>query len=208
MVPEQVWDWHFCSYRCAFSFFVCFLSPLVWFFLWLPEEVLTLLFLLHRENRDFSILMKDIYWILGIANFLPSRASELVADHSICVVTLWPIEVLPQAFPACIQSWLDCGLAFSSCSGLFSGCFACLSKLSTTTWWIIAVLMLLNYRARSLILFRSYPPTLYVLFIIVHCSMLLWGLWSNSHLFPSHKMRYITAMDQNQMTGSCIKKWI
>jgi hypothetical protein len=41
-------------------FFVCFLSPLVWFFLWLPEEVLTLLFLLHCENRDFSILMKDI----------------------------------------------------------------------------------------------------------------------------------------------------
>jgi hypothetical protein len=38
------------------------LSPLVWFFLWLPEEVLTLLFLLHRENGDFSILMKDILW--------------------------------------------------------------------------------------------------------------------------------------------------
>jgi hypothetical protein len=36
------------------------LSPLVWFFLWLPEEVLALLFLLHRENGDFSILMKDI----------------------------------------------------------------------------------------------------------------------------------------------------
>jgi hypothetical protein len=45
---------------CVFSFFVCFLSPLVWFFLWLPEEVLTLLFLLQRENGDFSILMKDI----------------------------------------------------------------------------------------------------------------------------------------------------
>ncbi len=44
----------------CFLFFVCFLSPLVWFFLWLPEEVLTLLFLLHRENGDFSILMKDI----------------------------------------------------------------------------------------------------------------------------------------------------
>ncbi len=44
----------------CFSFFVCFLSPLVWFFLWLPEEVLTLLFLLHCENGDFSILMKDI----------------------------------------------------------------------------------------------------------------------------------------------------
>jgi hypothetical protein len=46
----------------CFLFFVlfCFLSPLVWFFLWLPEEVLALLFLLHRENGDFSILMKDI----------------------------------------------------------------------------------------------------------------------------------------------------
>jgi hypothetical protein len=32
---------------------------IVWFFLWLPEEVLALLFLLHRENGDFSILMKD-----------------------------------------------------------------------------------------------------------------------------------------------------
>ncbi len=40
------------------SFFVCFLSPLDWFFLWLLEEVLTLLFLLHCENGDFSILMK------------------------------------------------------------------------------------------------------------------------------------------------------
>ncbi len=32
----------------------------IWFFLWLPEEVLALLFLLLRENGDFSILMKDI----------------------------------------------------------------------------------------------------------------------------------------------------
>ncbi len=44
----------------CFLFFVCFLSSLVWFFLWLPGEELTLLFLLHRENGDFSILMKDI----------------------------------------------------------------------------------------------------------------------------------------------------
>jgi len=43
----------------------CFLSPLVWFFLWLPEEVLALLFLLHRENGDFSILMKDICFRKG-----------------------------------------------------------------------------------------------------------------------------------------------
>ncbi len=43
-----------------FIFRLGFLSPLVWFFLWLPEEVLALLFLLHCENGDFSILMKDI----------------------------------------------------------------------------------------------------------------------------------------------------
>ncbi len=48
----------------CFSFFVCLLSPLVWFFLWLPEEVLALLFLLHRENGDFSILMKDMIVML------------------------------------------------------------------------------------------------------------------------------------------------
>jgi hypothetical protein len=50
----------------CFLFFVCFLSPLVWFFLWLPEEVLALLFLLHRENGDFSILMKDMILSLWI----------------------------------------------------------------------------------------------------------------------------------------------
>ncbi len=44
---------------CVFRFSFCFLS-LVWFFLWLPEEVLALLFLLHCENGDFSVLMKDI----------------------------------------------------------------------------------------------------------------------------------------------------
>jgi hypothetical protein len=44
----------------SFLFFVCFLSSLVWFFLWLPEEELTLLFLLHCENGDFSIIIKDI----------------------------------------------------------------------------------------------------------------------------------------------------
>jgi hypothetical protein len=40
--------------------FLFLLSFLVWFFLWLPEEVLTLLFFLHHENGDLSILMKDI----------------------------------------------------------------------------------------------------------------------------------------------------
>ncbi len=47
-------------------FFSFCLSPLVWFFLWLPEEMLALLFLLHLENEDFSILMKDIWSIYDI----------------------------------------------------------------------------------------------------------------------------------------------
>jgi hypothetical protein len=49
---------------CVCVCFCLFLSSLVRFlfgsFQWFPEEELTLLFLLHRENGDFSILMKDI----------------------------------------------------------------------------------------------------------------------------------------------------
>ncbi len=61
---------------CVFFLFV--LSFLVWFFLWLPEEVLTLLFFLRHENRDFSILMKDILLYL-IDQFL-DLLSYLVQD--------------------------------------------------------------------------------------------------------------------------------
>jgi hypothetical protein len=48
---------------CVFCFLFVSVFPclvLVWFFLWLPEEELTLLFLLHHKNGDFSILMKDM----------------------------------------------------------------------------------------------------------------------------------------------------
>ncbi len=74
----------------CFSFFVCFLSPLVWFFLWLPEEVLAWLFLLHRENGDFSILMKDILsnWrvcFLGSDNQLMTKIRCIYCNHSIAV---------------------------------------------------------------------------------------------------------------------------
>jgi hypothetical protein len=81
MVPEQVWDWHFVHTGVCFSFFVCFLSPLVWFFLWLPEEVLALLFLLHRENGDFSILMKDIICFKFNYNLIEDR--QHVQHHCI-----------------------------------------------------------------------------------------------------------------------------
>jgi hypothetical protein len=44
-----------------FLFSCLFLSFLFWNFLWLLEEVLTLLwFFLYWENGDFSIFMKDI----------------------------------------------------------------------------------------------------------------------------------------------------
>jgi hypothetical protein len=46
----------------VFRFLFVFLSPLVWFFLWLPEEVLALLF--HHENGDFSFLMRNIYSVV------------------------------------------------------------------------------------------------------------------------------------------------
>jgi hypothetical protein len=61
---------------CVCVLFV--LSFLVWFFLWLPEEVLTVLFFLCRENGDFSILMKDILLYL-IDQFL-DLLSYLVQD--------------------------------------------------------------------------------------------------------------------------------
>ncbi len=58
---------------CVFCFLFV-LSFLVWFFLWPPEEVLTLLFFLHHENGDFCILMK----ILSLEYFFSaeSRASQ------------------------------------------------------------------------------------------------------------------------------------
>jgi len=65
MVPEQVWDWHFCSYQHVFSVFCLFLVFPSLVLSVFPEEVLALLFLLHQENGDFSILMKDISLIFS-----------------------------------------------------------------------------------------------------------------------------------------------
>ncbi len=64
----------------CFCFLFCFLSPLVWFVLWLPEEVLALLFLLHRENGDFSILMKDIYLFLYALPAYPITLTEILVS--------------------------------------------------------------------------------------------------------------------------------
>ncbi len=71
-----------------FFVFCLFLSSLVWFFLWLSGEELTLLFLLHHENGDFSILMKDIVWSgisLGLASgWLKLGDFTVLAGRYIC----------------------------------------------------------------------------------------------------------------------------
>jgi hypothetical protein len=65
----------------CFLFFVCFLFALVWFFLWLTEEVLTLLFLLHHENGDFSVLMKDIFSGNAVAVGIGTDKPDALCDQ-------------------------------------------------------------------------------------------------------------------------------
>jgi hypothetical protein len=60
---------------CIFCF-LFILSFLVWFFLWPPKEVLTLLFFLHRENGDFSILMKILYLKYFFSTKSPASQAE------------------------------------------------------------------------------------------------------------------------------------
>ncbi len=83
---------------CVFRFF---LSPLVWFFLWLPEEVLALLFLLHCEIGDFSIIMKEY---LSYITFI----------HLACVtaifLTVWNSLAVAIALTECPR--LLCGFCF------------------------------------------------------------------------------------------------
>jgi hypothetical protein len=61
MVPEQVWDWHFCSFRCFL-----FLSFLVWNFLWLLEEVLTLLSSFFIMRMEISLFLWKILNVLAV----------------------------------------------------------------------------------------------------------------------------------------------
>jgi len=50
------------------SVFPCLV--LVWFFLWLPQEELTLLFLLHRENGDKLQQERGILLLLQLRRLL------------------------------------------------------------------------------------------------------------------------------------------
>jgi hypothetical protein len=70
MVPEQVRDSHFCSYQCVFFCFL-FVSvipclSLVGFFLWLPEEELTLLVL--SSLQEWRYLSSDERYICEKVN--------------------------------------------------------------------------------------------------------------------------------------------
>ncbi len=80
----------------CFSFFVCFLSSLVWFFLWLPEEVLALLFLLHSENGDFYILVKDTFEVPFCGDFSAISFAFLALDREKSLSLV--VEVLPGMF--------------------------------------------------------------------------------------------------------------
>jgi hypothetical protein len=69
IVPEQVWDWHCCSYCfCVFilffiswSFVLCFVFPSLEFSVAGWRRVNLTLPFLNYENGDFSILMRDIF---------------------------------------------------------------------------------------------------------------------------------------------------
>jgi hypothetical protein len=65
MVPEQVWDWHCCSYCflvvfVSWSFVLCFAFPSLEFSVAGWRSVNLALLFLNYENWDFSILMRGI----------------------------------------------------------------------------------------------------------------------------------------------------
>ncbi len=111
---------------CVFCLFC-----LVWFFLWLSEEVLTLLFFLHCDNGDFSILMKYIVCSSPCQVSLgPSAASMWFCWLSLCLSFAavwwsygWSVSIMDTTLrlikpePPC-YSW-----PFYSCTA--GDCFSC-----------------------------------------------------------------------------------
>jgi len=104
---------------CFFCFLFCFLSPLVWFFLWLPEEVLALLFLLHRENGDERYLLFLFWCGWNWHNYLKVLLCSFVcnfidlSDWSWCwqmLLSLWysSLESAESLKPKCLRERLYC----------------------------------------------------------------------------------------------------
>jgi hypothetical protein len=83
------------------------LSRLVWFFLWLPEEVLALLFLLHHENGDFSILMKDIVsQIISSVDYYTLHLATIFLWVDSFYVLSW-VFVVPKKFSFALVGCLN-----------------------------------------------------------------------------------------------------
>jgi len=86
MVLEQVWEWYYCSYCCICFLFV--LSFLVWNFLWLLEEMLTLLLCF------FFIVRMEIFLFYSYGHILQIWQ---------CVLTPWSVckyVLVPKANPS------------------------------------------------------------------------------------------------------------
>jgi hypothetical protein len=86
----------------CFLFFVCSVFP-SWFFLWLHEEVLTLLFFLHHENGDSSILMKDILIIHMTVDYIMSVVCY--CNSGLPWKTAFPISFSISVFVSEIRIW-------------------------------------------------------------------------------------------------------
>ncbi len=69
---------------CVFCFLFVSVFPcliLVWFFLWLPEEEFTLLFLLHCENEDFSYERYSIYSMQSVGI---KTTAKVIKNSGVC----------------------------------------------------------------------------------------------------------------------------
>ncbi len=94
---------YFCSCQRLFFCFLFVLSFLVWFFLWLHEEALTLLFFLHHENGDFSILMKDIFIVHMTVDYIMSVVCY--CNSRLPWKTAFPISFSISVFVSEIRIW-------------------------------------------------------------------------------------------------------
>jgi hypothetical protein len=89
---------------CVFCFLFV-LSFLVWFFLWPPEEMLTLLFFLHHENGDFSILMK----ILSLEYFFSAESPTSQAEYMFSII-VYRFRVKDVNYTQCKDTNLSLGI--------------------------------------------------------------------------------------------------
>ncbi len=130
MVPEQLWDWHCCSYCfhvvfVSWSFVLCFAFLSLEFSVAGWRSVNLALAFLNSENGDFSILMRYICWLeFDIDLHASLGADETSGDVVICcqypACCCWKSQNMHMTVAACQTGPLFC---FWSCFlfGLFFG---------------------------------------------------------------------------------------